>query len=157
MRLLPALLAFLATAVTLPAAQASAPIDLAGKWRFALDRVDVGEKEQWFERALADTIQLPGSLQERGFGDEISTNTVWTGSLNDRSWFSAERYAPYRQPGNVKVPFWLQPQKSYVGVAWYQRNVTVPEAWRGKRLVVRFARAHWTTKRWLDDRGRRAT
>jgi hypothetical protein len=126
-------------------------VDLSGSWRFQLDSADAGENERWYERALAEKIQLPGSLQERGFGDEISTNTVWTGTLNDRSWFSAERYAPFRQPGNVKVPFWLQPEKSYVGVAWYQRGVTVPESSRDKRLVVSFERAHWATTLWLDD------
>lgn len=125
-------------------------LSLAGPWRLELDRADAGEKERWFERTLAETVQLPGSLQQRGFGDDITTNTIWTGSLNDRSWFSADRYAPYRQPGNVKVPFWLQPEKSYVGVAWYQREVTVPDTWRGKRLVVRFERAHWATTLWLD-------
>jgi hypothetical protein len=128
------------------------PVTLAGTWRFQLDRADRGETERWFERALPETIQLPGSLQERGFGDDISTNTIWTGSLNERSWFTAERYAPYRRPGNVKVPFWLQPERSYVGVAWYQREVVVPESWRGRRLVVKFERAHWITTLWLDER-----
>ncbi|HNQ90632.1 MAG TPA: discoidin domain-containing protein [Verrucomicrobiota bacterium] len=128
------------------------PMSLAGSWRFQLDRQDRGAAERWFDRSLPDTIRLPGSLQERGFGDDIATNTVWTGSLNDRSWFTADRYAPYRQPGAVKVPFWLQPRKSYVGVAWYQRDVTIPDAWRAKRLVVRLERAHWGTTLWWDDR-----
>ncbi len=133
-------------------AAAEKTISLAGNWRFQLDRADAGIQEGWFDRALSNTIQLPGSLQERGYGDDISTNTVWTGSLNERSWFTAERYARYRQPGHVRVPFWLQPDKSYVGVAWYQRQVVIPEKWRGKRLVARFERAHWTTTLWLDNR-----
>ncbi len=127
-------------------------ISLAGFWRFQLDRADAGVSERWFASELSEAIHLPGSLQERGFGDDISTNTVWTGSVNERSWFTAERYARYRQPGNVKVPFWLQANKNYVGVAWYQRDVTVPGAWRGKRLVVRLERAHWGTTLWLDER-----
>jgi hypothetical protein len=138
------------TATVLHAAN-DQPISLAGTWRFELDRTDVGVNERWFTRALPDTIQLPGSLQERGYGDDISTNTLWTGSLNERSWFTADRYAPYRQPGNVKVPFWLQPEKSYVGVAWYQRDIDVPKSWLGRRLVVQFERAHWGTTLWLDD------
>ncbi len=138
------------TATVLHAAN-DQPISLAGTWRFELDRTDVGVNERWFTRALPDTIQLPGSLQERGYGDDISTNTVWTGSLNERSWFTADRYAPYRQPGNVKVPFWLQPEKSYVGVAWYQRDIDVPKSWLGRRHVVQFERAHWGTTLWLDD------
>ena len=30
-------------------------------------------------------------------------------------WFTAPEYAKYRQPGNVKLPFWLQPEKYYAG------------------------------------------
>ncbi len=146
----PLVLLLLAASTVLHAAN-SQPISLAGTWRFELDRADVGVNERWFNRALPDQLQLPGSLQERGFGDEISTNTVWTGSLNERSWFTADRYAPYRQPGNVKVPFWLQPEKSYVGVAWYQRDIDIPKSWQGRRLVVQFERAHWGTTLWLDD------
>jgi hypothetical protein len=146
----PLALLLLATATVLPAAN-SQPISLAGTWRFELDRADVGVTERWFGRTLPGQLQLPGSLQERGYGDDISTNTVWTGSLNERSWFTADRYAPYRQPGNVKVPFWLQPEKSYVGVAWYQRDIDIPKSWQGRRLVVQFERAHWGTTLWLDD------
>jgi hypothetical protein len=143
------LLSFFASASVVWPADRS--LSLAGTWLCQLDRADAGLKERWFARELVHLIQLPGSLQEHGYGDDISTNTTWTGSLTDRSWFTAERYAPYRQPGHVKVPFWLQPDKSYIGVAWFQREVTLPEAWRGKRLVARFERAHWHTTLWLDD------
>ncbi|MCL4178353.1 MAG: discoidin domain-containing protein [Verrucomicrobia bacterium] len=145
------LVVLLLTTATILHAAKDQPISLAGTWRFELDRANSGVNERWFTRALPDTIQLPGSLQERGYGDDISTNTVWTGSLNERSWFTADRYAPYRQPGNVKVPFWLQPEKGYVGVAWYQRDIDVPKSWLGRRLVVQFERAHWGTTLWLDD------
>src|SRR5262245_24434366 len=63
------------------AAGASEPIDLAGKWRFAMDRTDAGLKEQWFTRELADRINLPGILQSQGFGDEISVDTTWVAAL----------------------------------------------------------------------------
>ncbi|MHB1306062.1 MAG: discoidin domain-containing protein [Limisphaerales bacterium] len=152
---LPCLL--LAGALAIPSSRLSAGVEvdslsLNGSWRFALDRADEGERDGWFGRELTGTIRLPGALQAQGFGDDISTNTAWTGSLNDRSWFSADRYAPYRQPGNVKVPFWLQPAKHYVGVAWYQKEIRVPGAWNGRRLVVQLERPHWSTALWLDDR-----
>jgi hypothetical protein len=35
-------------------------------------------------------------------------------------------------------------------VAWYQRNVTIPETWRGKHVLLRLERAHWGTTVWLD-------
>ncbi len=140
----------LGLAVALPATAAPDRISLAGPWRFALDRKDAGIQERWFERTLPDQLTLPGSLQEQGFGDDISVDTPWTGSIKDRSWFTAERYAPYRQPGHVRVPFWLQPDKYYVGAAWYQREVRLPQAWRGRRVVLRLERAHWGTTLWVD-------
>src|ERR1700723_124051 len=63
-------------------------LSMAGHWRFQLDRADVGIHEHWFAHKLSDTIRLPGSLPEQGIGDDISTNTSWTGSIVDRSWFT---------------------------------------------------------------------
>ena len=97
-------------------------IDLSGEWAFALDPHDAGMKEQWYNRSLNGKIILPGSLQEQGFGNEVDTTTRWTGQIVDRSWFDAPEYEKYRQKGNIKIPFWLQPEKHYVGVAWYQKN-----------------------------------
>ena len=119
--------------------------DLTGTWRFRIDRDDRGLAEEWWKRPLSgdDTVRLPGMMQAQGFGDDVSVDTQWTGQIVDRSWFTAPEYATYRQPGNVKVPFWLQPEKHYVGAAWYQREVEIPAAWRGRRLVLTLERPHW--------------
>jgi hypothetical protein len=127
-------------------------ISLAGDWQFQLDRHDVGVAERWFERSLEKRLQLPGALQAQGFGDIASVNTQWTGLIIDRSWFTAPEYARYRVPGNIKVPFWLQPDRHYVGPAWYQRTFEVPPAWKDKRLVLTLERPHWETRVWLDGR-----
>jgi hypothetical protein len=94
-------------------------ISLAGTWRFQLDRSNVGMQEKWFERALPEKIRLPGSLPAQGIGDDITLDTKLTGDIIDKSWFSAPVYEKFRQPGNIKVPFWLQPEKYYAGAAWY--------------------------------------
>jgi beta-galactosidase/beta-glucuronidase len=133
-------------------ASAGDAVSLAGQWRFRLDRADAGVEERWFERALPDKVRLPGSLTEQGIGDDISTNTPWIGSIVDKSWFTAPEYAKYRQPGNVKVPFWLQPEKYYAGVAWYQRDIEIPADWNGKRVVLFLERTHWETRVWVDNR-----
>ena len=125
-------------------------ISLAGHWRFELDRDDAGVSQNWFDRRLRHKIQLPGSLPAQGIGDDISTNTPWIGGVQQSPWFSAPEYAKYRQPGNVKVPFWLQPDKYYSGVAWFQRDFTVPKSWSGKRVVLSLERPHWETEVWLD-------
>jgi beta-galactosidase/beta-glucuronidase len=126
-------------------------MDLSGQWNFELDPHDQGLEANWFTRKLAQTIQLPGSLQSQGYGDEISVDTPWTGSIVDQSWFTEERYAPYRQPGSLKVPFWLQPKRYYKGAAWYQREVTIPDEWKGQRIILRLERPHWETRLWLDE------
>ena len=123
---------------------------LAGEWRFALDSMDVGIEEGWQRKELVDKVYLPGSLQEQGKGNDIGVHTQWTGTVMDKSWYTADEYAKYRRPGNVKVPFWLNPDKHYLGVAWYQREIEIPESWRGKRILFEFERTHWETIFFID-------
>src|ERR1051325_8658284 len=101
------------TALIISTAFANGPISFAGDWRFALDRADVGVKENWFSQELTDRIKLPGVLQSQGYGDEISTSTPWVLSLYDRAWFLREDFKAYAKPGNVKVPFLSQPPRHY--------------------------------------------
>ena len=128
------------------------PISLAGTWRFQLDPNDTGAQERWFDRELKATLHLPGALQNQGFGDDVSVQTKWTANVNDHSWYTSPKFEKYRQPGNVKVPCWLQPDKHYVGAAWYQREIEIPEDWRGRRVVLTLERPHWETRVWLDGR-----
>ena len=95
---------------------------------------------------------LPASLPQQGIGAPIGVDTPWTGSILDRAWFTSPDYAVYRQPGNIKVPFWLQPETYYKAPAWYQRDVTVPASWKGKRVVLILERPHWQTMVWLDGK-----
>jgi hypothetical protein len=127
-------------------------VSLAGHWRFELDLANTGIEQKWHGRTLSGELSLPGSLPAQGIGDDVSVDTKWTGEIVDKSWFTAPEYAKYRQPGNVKVPFWLQPDKYYAGVAWYQRDIEIPAAWRAKRLVLSLERPHWETRVWLDDK-----
>lgn len=148
-RVLVSLVCVIGSACLASAAPADA-LSLAGRWRFALDRVDVGITEQWFDRKLDGSIKLPGSLPGQGIGDPVTVDTKWIGGIVDKSWFTAPQYEPYRRPGNVKVPFWLQPEKCYAGAAWYQRDIEVPKAWVGRRVVLMLERPHWETRVWVD-------
>ncbi|MFH1718190.1 MAG: discoidin domain-containing protein [Planctomycetota bacterium] len=127
-------------------------IDIAGVWQFRLDPNAVGQSEKWYERQLAGKIKLPGSTAENGFGGDVSMDTQWTGQIVDKSWFTDEKYEKYRQGGSVKVPFWLTPLKHYVGPAWYQKTVTVPESWRGRRITLFLERCHWESDVWVDGK-----
>ncbi len=127
------------------------PVPLAGTWSFQLDREDRGEADQWFARELSDVIVLPGVLTAQGFGDPVSMETKWTGNLN-KIWTSDPYYKQYQTPGNFKMPFWLQPDRHYVGAAWYQRQIDIPQDWQGKRVTLFLERPHWKTTVWLDGR-----
>jgi len=127
-------------------------MDLAGNWQFAMDPGDKGISEAWFNRALTDSLKLPGSLTSNGKGEEIAVKTPWTGEIVDSSYFKKPEYARYRQPGNIKIPFWLQPLKYYKGAAWYQKEVTIPQDWQGKLVDLFLERCHWESHLWVDGK-----
>ncbi|MEO7580328.1 MAG: discoidin domain-containing protein [Massilia sp.] len=126
--------------------------DLSGNWRFEMDRKDEGLSQQWFDRALGDKIRLPGILQAQGFGDEISTSTPWVLSLYDKNWAERADYKVHAQAGKVNVPFLSQPARHYLGAAWYQRDISVPAQWKGKRVSLFLERPRWGSTVWLDGR-----
>src|SRR5207253_733157 len=106
----------------------SQSVSLEGDWGFAIDRENKGITEQWFSQKLPERIHLPGTMTENLKGDDITLYTKWTGSIYDSSWFFRPSLAKYRQPGNIKIPFWLTPLKHYTGVAWYQKEIEIPAA-----------------------------
>ncbi|HNR32650.1 MAG TPA: discoidin domain-containing protein [Candidatus Hydrogenedentes bacterium] len=126
---------------------------MAGTWGFQMGPGDAGVREGWFQRPLAQAIRLPGSMNEGGYGEEVTMDTPWTGTVRDLG-HAKDAFAPYREPGNVKAPFWLQPDKYYVGPAWYQRDIEVPESYRGKRVMLFLERCHWETQVWVDGQFR---
>lgn len=132
--------------------ETSSELSLAGEWQFALDPADVGIGQEWQNKDLEDVVCLPGSLQEQGKGKDVSLDTRWTGQVVDSSWYNAPEYAKYRQSGNIKVPFWLNPNKHYVGVAWYQKKVNMPSGWEGRPVILYLERTHWATTLYIDGK-----
>ena len=128
-------------------------VSLAGKWRFALDPKGVGVEQRWFAKDLTDAIQLPGNIESQGYGDEITGQTPWTSwEAATHYWEKLTRYAKYRQPGYVKIPFWWQPERYYVGRSWFQRDIDVPADWSGRRVALSLERVHIQSQVWVDDR-----
>lgn len=116
-------------------------IDLSGSWSFSTDSLD------W-----SRMIELPGSMASNGLGDDIAVNTDWTGGIVDSSYFFKPLYAKYREPGNIKVPFWLQPVKYYKGKAWYKKEVVIPDDWAGKDISLFLERCHWESRLYVDGK-----
>lgn len=95
---------------------------LAGTWKFRLDGENVGVKEKWFTQKFDDTIKLPGTTDENHKGIKKDEKAI------DRL---------------SRVWYWKGP-------AWYQRQVTIPDAWAGKRITLLFERSK-NTRVWVDQ------
>jgi hypothetical protein len=116
---------FAALAAAPLCASGASRIALQGTWNLQLDPAGIGHAERWFEhRFQGDTIFLPGSTDEGGYG----TKTV----TPDKGWLTR----PYK----------------FAGAAWYQREVIIPESWRGRHVTLFLERPHWQTELWVDGR-----
>lgn len=127
-------------------------IDLSGKWNYQLDSLDKGVTENWFSQKLEGQLMLPGSLTTNGIGNEVGMNTPWTGQIVDSSFFKSPVFEKYREPGNFKIPFWLQPVKYYKGAAWYQKAINIPRNWKNKDVVLFLERCHWESRVWVNGK-----
>jgi len=100
-------------------------ITLTGTWKFKLDPAALGVTDRWFDTQIGpDTIYLPGSTDQAGYGDKTC------GPAN----------------GHLSRPY------NYTGPAWYQTQFTLPESWRGRNLTLYLERCHWHTSAWVDGR-----
>ena len=128
-------------------------IPLDGKWRFA----------QGDAPAYNDEVTLPGSMLTNGKGDDVCTHTRWTGSLYDSSFYFNPHMQKYRMEktladgrhlptGKMKFPFFLTPEKHYIGNAWYQKTVHVPEAWKKLRVILYLERPHIETSVYVNGK-----
>jgi beta-galactosidase/beta-glucuronidase len=128
---------------------AQSTISLQGDWALLLDPTDKGVRSHYWNAAYPDKVKLPGSLTSNGIGDTISVNTPWTGDLIDSTFFRSDKYKTYRE-GHVKVPFWLNPTRYYVGPAWYKRSIDVPEKWLKQKITLNLERCHWETSVYIN-------
>jgi hypothetical protein len=112
-------------ALSLCAAKADSAdaMSLAGTWRFRLDPDNAGVAKQWFKETLDDSVTLPGT-----------TDTNFKGVVKDEK--AIDRLS--------RVWYWKGP-------AWYQREVEIPDTWKGKRITLSLERTK-NTRVWVDER-----
>lgn len=105
-------------------------ISLAGEWKFALDSTDTGINENWAEQNFKNTIQLPGTTDDAGYG------------------------TPNQLDPSIQKPqvLHLTRKNSYVGPAWYSKEVDIPSGWKGKTIELKLERVIWQTSVWVDGK-----
>ncbi|MEX2608083.1 MAG: hypothetical protein WD708_12125 [Kiritimatiellia bacterium] len=82
-------------------------LDLSGVWQIVLDPTDCGIQENRPQKDFDLSVQLPGSLPERGIGDTPAIDSPWFGLIDriqEGEWVKP-KYAPYRTTTNFKMPF----------------------------------------------------
>ena len=104
-------------------------LSLAGKWRFSRDQAKVGLTEKWYEGELKTVGAGPSEISLPGSTDQ------------------AKAGVPNPQKPNLRG---LYRPNVYAGPAWYQREVAIPAAWKGKHVTLFLERNHWTVHVWLD-------
>ena len=128
-------------------------ISLDGKWQFSQGDMPVYD----------DEVTLPGSMLTNGKGDDVCTHTRWMGSLYDSSFYFNPYMQKYRMEetlangkhkpiGTMKFPFFLTPEKHYVGNAWYRKHVFVPKEWKKQRVVLFLERPHIETSVYVNGK-----
>ncbi|MFV0580524.1 MAG: sugar-binding domain-containing protein [Parabacteroides gordonii] len=127
-------------------------IDLSGQWMFRLDSLNRGVQESWQNIAFNEFITLPGSIQNQGYGNDVTKNTSWlTNQSRSSSWFIHPMYKEFREGEKVYYPNNFQPDKHYVGAAWYKKEIYVPKDFKEREVLLSFERVHWQSMLWIDD------
>lgn len=125
-------------------------LNLEGHWSYKLDPNNIGLIEHWQTLKFEDSIKLPASLRDKGIGYNPTLKTKWTGSIYDSTWYFNPAMKKHRKKDSLKFPFWLTPNKRYVGAVWYQKEILIPENWTNKNLALSLERPHWQTQVWID-------
>ena len=60
-------------------------------------------------------------------------------------------FEKYRKPGNIKFPFFLTPDKEYIGHAEYSKTVDIPADWKGTDITLMLERPHIETEVYVNS------
>lgn len=105
-------------------------ISLEGTWYYALDSLNTGLQENWQNRDFNKTLELPGTL------DEASVGVPGPLMDGDREYVFSH----------------LARKHYYVGPAWYQKEVEIPEDWSNKQITLTLERVLWESRVWIGGR-----
>lgn len=105
-------------------------VNLAGLWRVKLDSLDQGMQNKWFADAFeGQAINLPGTLDDAGIG----TKDTLTPALNNYVLSNLAR------------------KHAYIGKAWYQKQIEVPQNWSDRDKILSLERVLWSSTLYVDS------
>ncbi|MGC4234866.1 MAG: glycoside hydrolase family 2 [Niabella sp.] len=101
-------------------------ISLAGIWKFKIDPFETGISANGVQLlpSLAETVTLPGSTDQNNKG--------------------------YKTQGTTSLR--LTRAYEYKGIAWYEKELMIPETWGNKEVELFLERAHWQTEVWVNGK-----
>lgn len=103
-------------------------IDLSGSWTVRLDSTDTGLTESWQGALYEIPITLPGTTDIAQLG------------------------TPCKLEPELKKPQLLHLTRahSYMGPAWYSKEIEIPAGWENKELFLQLERVLWSSQIWVD-------
>lgn len=126
------------TVLSIGAKAQPAYVSLAGEWRFKMDSADEGEKAAWYNNPssfFSQQIKLPGTMDDAGYGTPVNIKSETTSHQI-----------------NKEVLLHLWRKVSYIGPAWYQKEIVIPANWQNKHIELFLERVIWETKVWVDGK-----
>jgi len=106
-------------------------LSLEGEWTVKLDSLNLGETEKWAATNFKGTeIKLPGTLDDA----EIGAPNKLKPELNNYVLSNLAR------------------KHQYIGKAWYQKEIEIPENWKGKEIQLNLERVIWESTVFVDGK-----
>lgn len=101
-------------------------LPLDGIWKFKLDPFETGINSNGVQLLpqLTETITLPGSTDQAGKGNKTLDMT------------------------SIRLTRAFE----YKGIAWYEKEIFVPQEWENKAVELFLERPHWETRVWINGK-----
>lgn len=124
------LAATLVLCLTLSCSRPADTISLAGKWALSLDSLSdpLNSFPQLLSYNLA--VTLPSTLDSAGIGTPVHVEPLL----------------------KREVMLHLQRKVSYIGPAYYRREIVIPRSWEGRHISLKLERVLWESVVWIDGK-----
>lgn len=110
--------------------RAGSEISLAGNWALCLDSTGASAEKDVSLLDFNMSVFLPSTLDSAGIGKPVRIDPVL----------------------NRETMLHLQRKVTYIGPAYYQRDVVIPNSWNGRNINLKLERVIWESTVWIDGK-----